>query len=425
MADTTEPVPPPDVQTGVLTDVATDVPPGLKRSLSLGMLTLYGLGTTIGAGIFVFVGKVAGIAGVHAPLAFLVASLLAGLSAFSFAALSRRFPESAGEAAYVREGLRSQQLARLVGLFVVVTGIISSAAIVNGVTGYIAALVALDPALSVVIVVGSIIVIAAVGIGTSVTVAALISLAEIGALIVVIGAGLHAKGTAALAPSLPVVPLSLAGWAAVLSAAVLAFYAFIGFEDIVNVAEETQDAERTLPRAILLTLVFTLLLYVSVALVAGAIVPAETLAASGAPLVLVFERATGLSGDVLATVATISVLNGALIQTIMASRVLYGMGRRGMIPAALGRVNARTRTPLIATGVVGGTILVLALALPIESLARTTSFFALSIFVLVNLSLIALLRREGAGVSVQLLPALGVAASTGLLAFQLWEALAG
>jgi APA family basic amino acid/polyamine antiporter len=264
-----------------------------------------------------------------------------------------------------------------------------------------------------------------VGIGMSVAVAAVISVAEIGALIVIVGAGVRLEGVSALAPALPLVPLSLAGWTAVLSAAVLAFYAFIGFEDIVNVAEETRDAERTLPLAILLTLVFTLLLYVCVALVAGAVVPAETLAASGAPLVLVFERATGLSGDALAAVATVSVLNGALIQIIMAARVLYGMGRRGMIPAAFGRVNARTRTPLISTGVVGATILVLALALPIETLARTTSFVALSIFVLVNASLIAIQRREGAPVFRRLVPALAAAASAGLLGFQVWEAAAG
>jgi APA family basic amino acid/polyamine antiporter len=413
MTDPTRPAPP------------FEPPPQLRRTLSLGMLTLYGLGTTIGAGIFVLVGKVAGIAGGYAPLAFLAASLLAGLSAFSFAALAKRFPESAGEAAYVREGLRSLELARLVGLFVVAAGVISSAAIVNGVTGYIGALVALDSTLSVVLVVGFIAGVAAVGIGMSVAVAAVISVAEIGALIVIVGAGVRLEGVSALAPALPLVPLSLAGWTAVLSAAVLAFYAFIGFEDIVNVAEETRDAERTLPLAILLTLVFTLLLYVCVALVAGAVVPAETLAASGAPLVLVFERATGLSGDALAAVATVSVLNGALIQIIMAARVLYGMGRRGMIPAAFGRVNARTRTPLISTGVVGATILVLALALPIETLARTTSFVALSIFVLVNASLIAIQRREGAPVFRRLVPALAAAASAGLLGFQVWEAAAG
>lgn len=402
-----------------------EAPPELKRSLSLGMLTLYGLGTTIGAGIFVLVGKVAGIAGGHAPLAFLVASLLAGLSAFSFAALAKRFPESAGEAAYVREGLRSRELARLVGLFVAAAGIVSSGAIVNGAAGYLGAVAALDSWLGVCLIMAVIAGVAAVGIGPSVAVAALVTVAEIGALVVVIGAGLYGEGAMALVPAVPVVPVSAGAWVAVLSAAVLAFYAFIGFEDIVNVAEETREVERTLPRAILLTLVFTLLLYVSVSLIAGAVVPADELAASGAPLVLVFERATGLSGALLASVATVSVLNGALIQTIMASRVLYGMGRRGLIPAVFGRVNPRTRTPLIATGFVGGSILVLALALPIESLARTTSFVALSIFVLVNASLIALLRREGAGIAPQFLPALGAAASAGLLGFQVWEAVAG
>jgi amino acid transporter len=98
--------------------------PSLKRAISLPLLTLYGLGTTIGAGIFVLIGKIAGVSGVYAPFAFLLASLLAGLSAFSFAELSSRYPESAGEAVYVREGLGSRTLALIVGLFVVTAGLV-------------------------------------------------------------------------------------------------------------------------------------------------------------------------------------------------------------------------------------------------------------------------------------------------------------
>ena len=245
---------------------------------------------------------------------------------------------------------------------------------------------------------------------------------EIGALLVVVGAGLASNGPGALVPAAAVLPPDAAAWIAVLSGATLAFYAFIGFEDIVNVAEETREAERTVPRAIVLTLVFTTLIYVSVALVAASVVGEEALAESGAPLVLVFETATGLSGGTLAVIASISVLNGALIQTIMAARVLYGMARRRMIPAMFGKIAARTRTPLIATAVVAGAILVLALALPVEPLARLTSFVALAIFVLVNLSLVALRRRDRVPVRYLALPALGALASAGLLGFQIWEA---
>jgi len=403
--------------------------PTLKRSLSLAMLTLYGLGTTIGAGIFVLVGKIAGISGVYAPFAFLLASVLAGLSAFSFAEMSSRYPESAGEAAYVREGLRMSRLSMVVGLLVVVAGTISSSAIVNGFVGYLSELVAMDASVAVILTVGGLGIIAAVGIAPSVTVAALVTVFEIGALAVVIAAATWRGGPGVVVPEAPFVPLSGDDWLLAVSGAVLAFYAFIGFEDIVNVAEEAHEAERTIPRAIVLTLVFTLILYVAVAAACAAIVPAPDLADSAAPLVLVFERASGLPGQVLAGIAVVSVLNGALIQTIMASRVLYGMGRRRMLPAILGRVNRRTRTPLISTALVTVAIMVLALFLPIVSLARATSFVTLGIFLLVNVSLIALRLREtirppGTMRVPLAVPVMGAAASVGLLGFQVWEALA-
>ena len=216
--------------------------PTLKRSLSLWMLTLYGLGTTIGAGIFVLIGKISGVSGVYAPFAFLLASLLAGFSALSFAEMSSRFPEAAGEAAYVREGLRIPRLSLVVGLLVVTAAVSSSSAIVNGFVGYLAALIVLDPGIAIVLTVGILGFIAAIGIAPSVTVAVLISVFEIGALLIVVAAVLYSEGPAALVPAAPFVPVDGGAWLVAVSGAVLAFYAFIGFEDIVNVAEEAQQA---------------------------------------------------------------------------------------------------------------------------------------------------------------------------------------
>lgn len=404
--------------------------PGLRRSLSLTLLTLYGLGVTIGAGIFVLIGKIAGVAGIYAPLAFLGAALLAGLTALSFAELSARFPESAGEAAYVREGLRSRKLARIVGLMVAGVGIVSSAAIVIGFIGYLSALIALNETLSTVLAVALVGGIAAIGIAPSVLIAAVFSVAEIGILVAVVIAGVYGGGVEVFVPPAPVLPPDGAAMLGIASGAVLAFFAFIGFEDIVNVAEETRDAQRNVPRAIFLTLIITVVLYVAVALVAGAVVPPAELAESAAPLVLVFERASGLSGQPLAAVAVLAVLNGALIQTIMASRVFYGMARRNMLPAVLARVSPKTHTPLVATAVVTASLLLLALTFPIETLAQATSFIALTIFALINVSLIALRMREDFRTCARLpghiripliLPALGCIVCVCLLAFQTWS----
>ena len=179
----------------------------------------------------------------------------------------------------------------------------------------------------------------------------------------------------------------------ILSGAVLAFYAFIGFEDMVNVAEEVKDVRRILPAAIILTLVLTTLLYTVVATVAVLALPTEDLAGSDAPLALVYERSGG-SAALLSGIAVVATVNGALIQIIMASRVLYGLGRDKAIPALFGTVNARTRTPVIATAVVTLVVVALAAIAPIETLAQVTSLIVLTIFTLANLALFRIKRRD-------------------------------
>ncbi|NNG06063.1 MAG: amino acid permease [Inquilinus sp.] len=401
--------------------------PHLRRSLSLPLLTLYGLGTTIGAGIFALIGKVAGNAGVFAPVSFLVASLLAAFSALSFAELSARFPRAAGEAVYVREGLQSHRLALAVGLLVALSGTVSAAAIVNGAVGYVHDFVGLP---GVAIIVGIVLVLgltAAWGIRESVTLASLFTVIEIGGVLLVIWAGWRAAGHApGILPPTPTFDVGIG--AGILAGAVLAFYAFLGFEDMVNVAEEVKDVRRTLPLAILLTMAVTALLYVLLSMAAVRAVPPAELAASAAPMTLVFQRGTGWSGEAISLIAIFAILNGALIQMIMASRVLYGLSAQGQLPALLGMVNPRTRTPLPATVLVIGAVLALALLLPIEPLARTTSLLVLTVFSLVNLSLWRLKRREQGlgrpGMVPRWVPAVGVFVSVAFIvleALRLWQ----
>ncbi|MCR9219149.1 MAG: APC family permease [Alphaproteobacteria bacterium] len=366
--------------------------PTLKRSLSLPLLALYGLGTTIGAGIFVLVGKVAGIAGAQAPLAFLAAALMAAPTALSFGELAARYPFSAGEAVYVQRGLRIDRLPLVVGLMVAAAGLVSSAAIAQGFAGYLGVFVEAPAALMTAFLIAALVALAIWGIVESVTVAALLTLAEVGALALVIATGLDdalakpAAMAAALTPPAAAAP-------AILAAGVLAFYAFIGFEDMVNVAEEVRDVERTMPRAIIITLAATTVLYMLTALVAvTAVAPAE-LAESQAPLALVYERASGWNPAPITLIAIFAVANGALIQIIMASRIFYGLARLGWLPARLGRVWRATRTPALATLFAGGISLFFALALPIVRLAEITAFITLIVFALVNAALIALKRR--------------------------------
>jgi amino acid transporter len=222
-------------------------------------------------------------------------------------------------------------------------------------------------------------------------------------------------------------PFELAAWHGIVLGSIIAFYAFIGFEDIVNVAEEVRDPRRNLPRAIILALLVTTLFYLLVSMVAILSMPPATLAQTDAPLAMLYTEATGRSPVVITAISLISVLNGALVQIIMASRVLYGMSRQGWLPPRLGQVSPLTRTPLQATVLVTGGVLLFALALPLLSLAKLTSFFTLIVFALINLSLWQVKRRAPQPVDIRTVPRWvpisGFFSSSGFLLYQFYHEL--
>jgi APA family basic amino acid/polyamine antiporter len=369
--------------------------PTLKRSLTLPLVTLYGLGVTIGAGIYVLVGVTAGRAGMSAPLAFIAAAFVMSFSAASYSELSGRLPVSAGEAAFVEKAFARGWLSLAAGLGIVAAGVVSAAAICVGSVGYVEQFVPLPAHILIPIIVALMTAIAAVGIMESVGLAAILTALEILGLIAVVAGGFHTQpDMLARMPEVLEGAGNWAMWAGVLSAGVIAFFAFIGFEDIVNVAEEVIEPEHTMPWAIGLTLVISTILYVLVAYVAVMSVPIDTLAASTAPLSLLFSQVTAFPALLIAGIASLATLNGVIVQEVMASRVLYGLSNLGHLPGWLGQVNERTRTPLKATLLIGATILVLAMAVPLEALAEWTSRVTLSVFALVNGALIRIKLKE-------------------------------
>jgi len=402
-----------------------DPPTRLKRSLGLSLLALYGLGTTIGAGIYALTGAVAGEAGMLAPLSFAGAAVLAGFTAFSFAELSARMPRSAGEAVYVRAAFGSDRLALAVGLAVVLAGLVSTATIANGFVGYLQSLLPLPHAPALLLLVGALAGLAFWGVSQSVGMAGVITVIEIGGLLFVVAvAGHHLADLPARLPEiLPPAGLGEGGWAGVGLGCLLAFYAFIGFEDMVNVAEEVVDVRRTLPRAIAITLAGTLILYGLLSLTAVLAVPPAELARSEAPLALVVERATGRPPLAIGLVGMLALVNGALIQIVMASRVLYGLADAGELPRVLARVHPRTRTPHVATAGAAGAVTLLALAFPLERLAEATSVLTLGVFAAVNAALVRIRRRDGPPPAGQFrvplaVPWAGLAVSAGALAWR-------
>lgn len=367
-------------------------PVELKRSLSLTLTTLYGLGNILGAGIYVLVGKVIAHAGLFAPLSFLIASLLACLTAFTYAELSARYPLSAGEAVYVQQGLGIRTVSALVGLLIIFAGMVSAATILRGFTGYLQVFVPVPEIAAILVLVVALGGLAAWGITESVMVAALITVLEIVGLLMIIVVATPDMLTGQGLPTDFSPLLEGSAWYGIFAGGFLAFYAFIGFEDMVNVAEEVREPRRNLPRALLLSLAIASVLYFLVALAAISSVPASLLAGSDAPLADLYRYVTGQEPVVITLIGMFAVINGALIQIIMASRVCYGMSRQQWLPSMFGRVNALTRTPLLATAVVSLVVLGLALWFPIETLAKATSYFLLLVFSLVNLSLWRLKR---------------------------------
>lgn len=363
----------------------------LKRSLSLPLVTFYGLGTILGAGIYVLIGSVAGHAGHFLPVSFLCASLIAGFTAFSYAELVARLPRSAGEAVYVSKAFDRRWLTIAVGYSAAAVGIISAATIASGFAGYLNEFVVLDPRLVVILVVTVLALVAAIGIRASAWTATLMTLVEIAGLVLIISLGARQLWQAESIEFARFIPTEIDDWRGIAAGAFLAFYAFLGFEDMINVAEEVRDASRNLPRAIIAALLCSTVLYIAVGIVAVTAVAPLALATSAAPLAVV-AQAYAVPVLLMSGIAIIAITNGALIQMIKSSRILYGMASLGDAPPLLGQVVAVTGTPLVATVVVALAVLAFALGLSTVDLASLTSFVTLLIFTLVNAALLRLQR---------------------------------
>lgn len=362
--------------------------PALRRRLGLPLLVLYGTGITIGAGIYVLIGAVAGHAGGYAPWSFLAAAVVMTFTVGTYIELATRFPVSAGEAAYVRAAFGSRLLSTITGMLTVTVGVVSASTVTAGSVGYIKQFVDLPQGVLIIIVVVILGAVAAWGILESVVLASIFTLIEAGGLVAIIVAAAYSgvPAISALAPP----PLDIGILSGVAFASLLAFFAFIGFEDLVNVVEEIKVPNRDLPRAIVLTLLISTVLYVAVAAIAVTAVPVEQLSSSSAPLSLVFRSVAGVSPATISAIAIFATLNTILAQMTLAARVIYGMAQQGDLPEAMGRVHPRTGTPILATVLIIAAVIGLALTVSFEQLAESTSLATLAVFALVNLALLRL-----------------------------------
>jgi APA family basic amino acid/polyamine antiporter len=398
--------------------------PTLKRSINYPLLTLYGLGTIVGAGIYVLVGEVVNEAGLYAPVSFLLAAAIATFTAFTYAELSSRFPRSAGEAYYTQRAFNNKVFSGAIGWSIVVIGVVSTATITNGFVGYFNVYVEAPAWIVIIGLIVALAIIAGWGITESVWLAAVITVIEVGGLLFVIVIATQIETPQALEINDLVPSLDSSVWLGVALGAFLAFYAYIGFEDMVNVAEEVIHPRHTLPLGILTALVISTLLYIFVAVAAIYAVPIDQLSVSNAPLVDIVKQYSQSAVVVMGIISMIAVVNGALIQIIMASRVIYGMACQKLAPDIFSRVNAKTSTPLWATGLATVVVLILALTFSLVTLAKLTSFVTLLVFAVMHLALLIIKKKEPDPVYATVYPAwipvIGLIVSLALVGFQIW-----
>lgn len=395
----------------------------LKRTVSTRMLALYGIGNIVGAGVYVLIGKIAEPAGYLSIVAFAIAALVAFCSALSYAELAARFPVSAGVAVYLHEAFRAKRLSTIIGLALVVAGVVSSATLIKGFAGYFHALVPLHPALIMVSITILLVAVCLKGIKESVGAAALFTVIEILGLIFLIGSIFISQpdGFGSFAHNFEHAfeTIDTAALMGVLSATFIAFYAFVGFEDMVNIAEEVKEPQKAFPRAIIASMFFVTVLYTLVAIATLSVLTPQVLGDSSAPLAKAYEVATKNDASIIILISLVATLNGILANVIMGSRFLYGLGRRRWIPTWFSHVSER-HVPDKSLLIVACAALIGALLLPIEHLAQLTSLLLLCVFLAVNISL-AIIRRHDTNISRHLqispnyLPWIGIIASGALL----------
>lgn len=367
----------------------------LKRSISLPALFFYGLGTMVGGGFYALSGKIAGMAGIAAPISFLIAGVLAFLNVFTFAELASRYPVSAGEAKYAEEAFRKPWFSGLVGWLVILTGVVSAATLSVATIGFLQDLITVPESIGIIVLVVLMGLVCAWGVGESVIVVLVITLIEVGAL----GYILLSKGE-----NLAQIPNILSninthinsGFSVIgiLSGAFLSFYAFIGFEDMVNMAEEVKNVKKVLPKAMIMAVICTTILYVFVSTTMVLTVSPIELASANAPLAKIIQGDGAVVELIFLCISVLTGINGALVQIVMSSRVLYGLGKGKKAPKLFSAIHPKTRTPIKATVFAAVIVLVLALFFPLVGLAEATSFIILIVFTVLNMALIRIKKRE-------------------------------
>lgn len=362
----------------------------LQRALGLGETTLYGIGIILGAGIYALIGTGAGIAGNAIWLSFIVAAFIAAFTGLSYAELSSMFPKEAAEYHYTKNAFGREFLSFIIAWVMIIAGTIAVTTVSLGFGGYFSVLFGGPP----IIIAAALIVLLSLlnfwGIKDSARFNIVATVIEMSGLALVIAIGLWFFGTSGITTNLFELPLGV-GTGGILAATLVIFFAYLGFEDIANMAEEIKDPRKNLPKALILSIVITTALFIAVAIAAVGVLGWQALSSTAAPLTAVVAKALGPSAAVImSAIALFATANTVLIIMIAISRVLYGVAVGGAFPAFFAAVHPWRRTPYISVFVVGVASLTALLLGGIKEVALLTDLGIFVVYLFVNLSLIAL-----------------------------------
>lgn len=369
----------------------------LERNIGLIALILYGVGDILGAGIYGLVGKAAGEMGHAAWLGFVTSMIAAGLTGLSYASLGSRYPKAGGAAYITFRAFAKPYLSYAIGLAVLASGLTSMATACRVFSGYFTGLFEFIPLTAGIILFACVVgFIVFWGMRESMMMNALCTIIEISGLFIVIAVGVSYLGNVDyLDATTPANPTGDLSFSLILTGAVLTFYSFVGFEDILNVSEEVKDPQRNLPIGLITAVAISSLIYVTISLIAVSVLPPVDLAGSKQPLVdVVAKAAPAFPTAIFSIISMFAVANTALLNYVMGSRLLYGMATQKLLPSALAKIHPVRHTPHVAAGTILVILLGLALAGDISVLAKATSVLLLICFTVVNMSLVVLKRKK-------------------------------
>jgi len=360
----------------------------LKRTLGLAACIFFGVGSILGAGIYTLIGKVAGLSGNFVWLSFLIASVCALFTAFSYAELSAAFPKAGGEYVYAKRAF-GKTTGLIMGFVISLNGIIVGATVAIGFAGYLDTLIDLPVLIGALGIIGLVFLINAVGIKQSSLINIIFTLIEGGGLLLVIFFAIPYIGEANLFEPPP------GGYNDILAAGALAFFAYVGFEEIVKLAEETNEPEKNIPRALFSAAVIVIVMYTFVAICAVSVLSYEKLGESESPLAAVLGETLGPNGVIIISIIALFATSNTLLSNMIgSSRVLFNMSKETKLLKPFSYVSPKRETPIAALILVALIVCAFAFIKDIETIARIATIFIFIAFILVNLSVIVLRIRE-------------------------------